>query len=87
MCNYCGNCTMFCPYSSDPYREKFSLFATETEFRGSELPGFYRVSPGKFLIRMTENGEIAAAVIGKDEIDVNVEKLLRTLEAKYAWLL
>ncbi|MBQ7501364.1 putative selenate reductase subunit YgfK [bacterium] len=87
MCNYCGNCTMFCPYSSDPYREKFSLFATETEFRGSELPGFYRVSPGKFLIRMTENGEIAAAVIGKDEIDVNIEKLLRTLEAKYAWLL
>ncbi len=26
MCNECGNCAIFCPYDSAPYREKFTLF-------------------------------------------------------------
>ena len=26
MCNECGNCAVFCPYDSAPYREKFTLF-------------------------------------------------------------
>ena len=27
MCNECGNCAVFCPYASAPYKDKFTLFA------------------------------------------------------------
>src|SRR5699024_156003 len=26
MCNECGNCAVFCPYESRPYKDKFTLF-------------------------------------------------------------
>lgn len=40
MCNECGNCQSFCPYSSAPYKEKFTLFANEADFKNSENDGF-----------------------------------------------
>jgi putative selenate reductase len=41
MCNECGNCTVFCPYDSAPYKEKFTFFSTEKEFDESENKGFF----------------------------------------------
>ena len=32
MCNECGNCAIFCPYDSAPYRDKFTLFKTREGF-------------------------------------------------------
>ena len=32
MCNECGNCAVFCPYDSAPYRDKFTLFLTREGF-------------------------------------------------------
>ena len=29
LCNECGNCETFCPYSSAPYKEKLTLFANK----------------------------------------------------------
>ena len=31
MCNECGNCAVFCPYASAPYKDKFTLFASEED--------------------------------------------------------
>ena len=31
LCNECGNCKSFCPYSSAPYLDKFTLFETEAD--------------------------------------------------------
>ena len=36
MCNECGNCKSFCPYSSAPYQAKFTLFANEADFENSK---------------------------------------------------
>lgn len=86
MCNYCGNCTMFCPYDSDPFREKLSLFATEKEFAGSDLPGFFREAPGIYQIRLAGPGSERKVELGKDKFCSDCEKLLSTLEKKYLWL-
>ncbi len=32
MCNECGNCETFCPYASAPYKDKFTLFNSESDF-------------------------------------------------------
>ncbi|MBQ9273130.1 MAG: putative selenate reductase subunit YgfK, partial [Mogibacterium sp.] len=32
MCNECGNCAIFCPYSGRPYKDKFTLFWSEEDF-------------------------------------------------------
>ncbi len=40
MCNECGNCESFCPYSSAPYRDKFTLFANEADMENSKNQGF-----------------------------------------------
>lgn len=41
MCNECGNCETFCPYSSAPYKDKFTLFQNEEDFHNSSNQGFY----------------------------------------------
>lgn len=40
MCNECGNCNSFCPYSTAPYKSKFTLFANEADMRDSKNDGF-----------------------------------------------
>ncbi len=41
MCNECGNCTIFCPYNSAPYRDKFTLFHTLEAFNSSTNSGLF----------------------------------------------
>lgn len=40
LCNECGNCKSFCPYSSAPYLDKFTLFETEADMKNSKNQGF-----------------------------------------------
>ena len=40
MCNECGNCKSFCPYTSAPYKDKFTLFANEKDMEDSTNDGF-----------------------------------------------
>ncbi len=40
MCNECGNCAVFCPYASAPYKDKFTLFASEADMADSTNAGF-----------------------------------------------
>ena len=40
LCNECGNCKSFCPYSSALYLDKFTLFATEADMENSKNQGF-----------------------------------------------
>ena len=58
MCNECGNCAIFCPYEGAPYKEKFTLFWSEEDFKDSENDGFYVVEEGKdttFKVRVEGN--------------------------------
>ncbi|EHQ88456.1 putative selenate reductase subunit YgfK [Desulfosporosinus youngiae] len=57
MCNVCGNCGTFCPYSSEPYKVKLTLFWTEKDFNDSPNIGFYFLdngSKGEFMLRLDE---------------------------------
>ncbi|MCX6150841.1 MAG: putative selenate reductase subunit YgfK [Ignavibacteriales bacterium] len=67
MCNECGNCETFCPYTGAPYKNKFTLFWSDDNFNKSKNDGFY-LRPSKseniqaFKIRL-------ASVEGEFEFD------------------
>ena len=52
MCNECGNCETFCPYSSAPYKDKFTLFTCAEDFEDSENQGFLPLEGGAARIRL-----------------------------------
>ena len=83
MCNECGNCLVFCPYSSRPYKEKFTLFATEPEFDGSQNDGFLPMS-GSYKVRL-----FGAVKVVKDlaELPEGVKAFIETVEQKYPYLI
>ena len=55
MCNECGNCAIFCPYSGRPYKDKFTLFWSEEDFRDSENSGFLPKGGSKVRVRLFGN--------------------------------
>ena len=57
MCNECGNCEVFCPYSSAPYLDKLTFFIFEDDFDNSENSGFLPLADGSVRIRL--DGEIS----------------------------
>ena len=57
-CNACGNCTTFCPYDSAPYREKFTLFWTESDFYESINDGFVLLDRERSRCRVRLGGTI-----------------------------
>jgi putative selenate reductase len=52
MCNECGNCAVFCPYSGRPFKDKFTLFWSEEDFADSENNGFLPLGGGKVRVRL-----------------------------------
>ncbi len=56
MCNECGNCAVFCPYDSRPYRDKFTLFWSREDFENSGNEGFLRLEGKRALVRFA--GEV-----------------------------
>ena len=55
MCNECGNCAVFCPYSGRPYKDKFTLFWSEDDFKDSENNGFLPLEGSKVCVRLFGN--------------------------------
>ncbi|MCL2663408.1 MAG: putative selenate reductase subunit YgfK [Oscillospiraceae bacterium] len=52
MCNECGNCEVFCPYSSAPYKDKFTMFACLEDFVNSQNQGFLLLEDTSVRIRI-----------------------------------
>lgn len=84
MCNECGNCTVFCPYDSSPYKEKFTLFSTEKEFDESENKGFLVLGGGKIKLRLDG---VRVVRLGANEIDPKIEKFINAVIWDYSYLL
>ena len=55
MCNECGNCETFCPYSGAPYRDKFTLFSCAEDFENSENAGYLPLDDGAMRVRIDGN--------------------------------
>ncbi len=58
MCNECGNCAIFCPYSGRPYRDKVTLFWSEEDMENSENTGFLVLEGTKVKLRFAGKTEV-----------------------------
>ena len=87
MCNECGNCAVFCPYDSAPYRDKFTLFLTREGFDESvHNSGFLPLGGKKVLVRL--NGKVFEADLdAKDDLPADIEVFIWTVLTKYAYLM
>ena len=86
MCNECGNCAVFCPYSGRPYRDKFTLFWSEEDFRNSENSGFM-LTDGGVCVRV--DGKVTTFDPAQPHADVaeNVRAFVNAVIKDYSWLL
>ena len=87
MCNECGNCLVFCPYDSAPYREKFTLFHDRAGFDDSpENQGFLPLGDSRVLVRL--DGRVFEADLdGDNDLPADVDVLISTVLNKYRYLL
>ena len=87
MCNECGNCAVFCPYDSAPYRDKFTLFLTRKGFDESvNNQGFLPLGGKKVLVRL--DGKVFEADLdSKNDLPADVEVFIWTVLTKYAYLI
>ena len=58
MCNECGNCKSFCPYSSAPYKDKFTLFANVADFENSANSGYVVLDRKDLTVRVRLMGTV-----------------------------
>ncbi|MDR3540235.1 MAG: putative selenate reductase subunit YgfK [Desulfosporosinus sp.] len=92
MCNECGNCATFCPYSSEPYKVKWTLFWGEKEFQESTNSGFLIVEEGaETVVWLRHGGEVSKVKFDKaGQTDVPIEglvaALVRTIINQYPYL-
>lgn len=87
MCNECGNCAVFCPYNSAPYRDKFTLFYDRKGFDESiQNQGFLPLGGRKVLVRLF--GKVFEADLdGQNSLPAGIEVLILTVLTKYAYLI
>ena len=84
MCDECGNCLVFCPYDSRPYKDKFTLFRTEAEFDGSENKGFFPISDR--IVKLRLDG-VQTVDLDRDAIDPDAKALMETVLRDYHYLI
>lgn len=88
MCNECGNCKSFCPYSSAPYQDKFTLFANMEDFENSKNEGFVVMNHESLKVKVRLAGEVKE--YGLQEQNCGLEEGLRqvilAIEERYRYL-
>ena len=87
MCNECGNCLVFCPYDSAPYKEKFTLFHDRAGFdESTENSGFLPLEAGKALVRL--DGRVEEVDLnGPNDLPADVGSLICTVLNNYRYLI
>ena len=87
MCNECGNCAVFCPYDSAPYKDKFTLFHDHAGFEESKSnSGFLPLGGKRFLVRL--NGTEGEYDLSQpNDLDPAIEVFILTVLRNYAYLL
>jgi len=84
MCNECGNCEVFCPYSSAPYLDKLTLYISEEDFINSKNNGFLPLPDGSVRVRL--DGEITEHKYG-EKLPPDIWKLIKEVIKKmHQWI-
>ena len=89
MCNECGNCRSFCQYAGAPYKDKFTLFATEEDMKDSTNNGFTVLDAGtkEVLVRIGDRLEKVKADQPAEILNEDLGKLMCTVIDDYTYLL
>lgn len=85
MCNECGNCAVFCPYESRPFKDKLTLFWSVEDFHDSENQGF--LVDGENVLARLDGKELRGSLNGASEIPEDVMNVVRAVVKDYAYLL
>ena len=84
MCNECGNCTQFCPYASEPCRDKFTLFQTVEDMDDSKNAGVLFLANGKARIRMFAG--VQEVNLKNSDLPPMLLEFILTIRDKYSYL-
>ena len=87
MCNECGNCAVFCPWSGRPYKDKLTLFWSAEDMGVSENQGFLPQDDGSYLVRIGDKCaayDIDDAACGLPE---EVRLTIKAVRDSYGYLL
>ncbi len=84
MCNECGNCTAFCPYASEPCKDKLTLFETEEQFAASDNYGFLFLPDGQVRTRLLGGESVYDPEIGG--LPQNVRDMILMVKYRYDYL-
>ena len=87
MCNECGNCAIFCPYDSAPYRDKLTLFWSREDFDNSSNQGWLPLEGTRCLARLDGQVREVDASDPNCGLEKGVRQLILTVRSDYAWLL
>lgn len=89
LCNECGNCETFCPYSSAPYKEKFTLYATEADFENSENMGFVLLNVDENIVKVRLEGEILEVNLKDNNsgIPKDIENMIWAVITDYSYMI
>ncbi len=86
LCNECGNCTVFCPYDSAPYRDKFTVFADEADFAESQNQGFVVLDRDAWRVKLRLGSEEYTADLANDtRTDPELLRIMRAVVKDYGW--
>ena len=87
MCNECGNCAVFCPWSGRPFKDKLTLFWSAEDMGNSTNQGFLAQPDGSFLVRLASGTgayDVDDASCGLTE---EVRLTIKVVRDSYAYLL
>ena len=87
MCNECGNCTAFCPYASEPCKDKFTLFHTEEDFGHSKNAGFLPLGEDRVRVRLGATDRVYDLGDPANGLPSDIETLIVTVLRQYPHLL
>lgn len=89
MCNECGNCETFCPYSSAPYKEKFTLFSTEADFKDSKNHGFIVLNKDEFIVKVRLEGKVLEVKLKENNtmLPKDIENILWSVITDYSYVI
>ena len=89
LCAHCGVCAAYCPYESDPGRDKFTLFETAEDFAGSENAGFVVLDFLARKVRLRLDGEVRDLSLKDSDpwAPSPIRELVETVFIDYPYLL
>lgn len=87
MCNECGNCACFCPYTGRPYKDKLTLFWSREDMDNSDNTGFLSLGGTKVLLRFAGKTQKVDVADEKSGLYEPLRKFILAVLRDYSWLL